>query len=455
MDKNPVLEFPPNFKFGSSTAAFQVEGNTGEHKNDWDLFMKDNPHIIKEGEKGPEWWIKGKAEKDIKQMADLGLKIQRISIAWGRIEPEKGVINYNAIKRYKEIIKKIFDTGMSPLVTLNHYALPDWVAKEGSWESPHAAHYFAKYTELMVSEFPQVTHWITFNEPNILIIMGYLSRYFPPQRGNIFAAIKARHNIITAHRRAYHVIKKANPNAKVGVAFSFRWDRPENPNDPIEIWYTKLVNYLGELGYVDAMVSTSDFIGCNYYTGYFIDVNLFKINFFIHLKKHRIPKTLMFGEVITPNAYQSDYGWPIVPDFLLNILRKLHKSYNLPIIITENGLADRKDRYRSLYILTHLVAVWRALQEGIPVHNYIHWATVDNLEWIEGYSKDFGLIKNDPLTGKRTLRKSAHLYRDIAKSGKIDVKHLIDKYITDKNQKKRARTMINGLLRGELTHSRK
>ena len=107
MDKNPVLEFPPNFKFGSSTAAFQVEGNTGEHNNDWDLFMKQNPHILKGGEKGPEWWIKGKAEKDIKQMADLGLKIQRISIAWGRVEPEKGVINYNAIKRYKEITNRL------------------------------------------------------------------------------------------------------------------------------------------------------------------------------------------------------------------------------------------------------------------------------------------------------------------------------------------------------------
>lgn len=450
MEDNEILVFPSNFKFGSAVAAYQVEGNSGERKTDWDVFLKGRTDIIKPDEKGPEWWVKGKAESDLEMMAGLGLKLQRIGLEWGRIEPDKGIINYNAINRYKEIIDKIYELGMSPMITLNHYVLPEWLAKEGGWESPHFAHYFQKFTELIVSEFPKVTHWITINEPNIIIVMSYLTRFFPPGRGNLFAAIKARHTMVAAHRRAYHTIKNANPNAKVGVAFAFRWDRAASAKDPFERAYTALVNYLTELSYVDAMANTSDFIGCNFYTGYFLNLNLLKWKFPFGSHDRRYPETLLFGEVKTPDTYESDYGWPIVPDFMLNALHVIHKNYKLPILITENGIADHKDKYRSFYILTHLVAVWRALHEGITVHNYFHWSTVDNLEWIEGYSKRFGLIAVDPVTGHRKLRKSAYLYKEIATTGKIDINYLLDTYIEDE-QKEFAEHRIRHLLRGELS----
>lgn len=450
MEDNEILVFPTNFRFGSSTAAFQVEGNSGERNTDWDTFLRDNTNVVREDEKGPQWWNKGKAEDDLKAMAELGLKVQRISFEWGRIEPEKGVINFNAIKRYKEIIKCIFELGMSPMVTLNHYVLPEWVAKEGSWEAPHISLYFERYTELMVAEFPEVTHWITINEPNILVIMGYFTKYFPPQRGSLTSAIKARHNMMLAHRRSYHKIKDANPNAKVGVAYAFRWDRAASASDPFERAYTAFVNYLGELSYLDAMHKTSDFIGCNFYTGYFLNLNLLKWKVSISLSNRRLPEVLLFGEVKTPDTYESDYKWPIVPDFLLNALHVLNKNYKLPILITENGIADTNDRYRSFYILTHLVAVWRALHEGIPIRHYFHWSTVDNLEWIEGYSKKFGLLSCNPITGTRKLRKSAHLYKEIATSGKIDINHLISTYIED-DQKEIALLTIRKLLRGELS----
>jgi len=450
MDDNQILVFPANFSFGSGTSAFQVEGNSDNRTTDWDEFLKENNNIIHPNEIGPEWWTEGNAEKDIEEIASLGLKIQRIGFEWARIEPEKEIINYNAVKRYKKIIKEITSQGMSPLVTLNHFTLPSWIAKEGGWECPRIATYFKKFTQLMVSEFPEVTHWITINEPNVLVSAGYLSTYFPPQKGSPRSAIKARHNMIIAHRRAYHVIKHANPNAKVGAAFAIRWDRAASAKDPFERIYTKLVNYLSELSYIDAMKSTSDFIGVNFYTGYFLNLNIFKINDFLILKNRGYTEKIFFGEYKTPDTIESDFNWPIVPDFLLNALHVLHKKYKLPILITENGIADENDTNRAFYILTHLVAVWRALHEGIPVAHYLHWATVDNIEWREGYSKKFGLIGIDTTTGKRSLRNSAQLYKEVASTGKIDVNHVIKTYIPQDLQEKAYKT-VNKLLQGKLS----
>ncbi|MDO8269072.1 MAG: family 1 glycosylhydrolase [Candidatus Levybacteria bacterium] len=450
--ENNILEFPKEFLFGSSVAAFQVEGNLGERRTDWDIFIRQNSEIIKPGQVGPLWWEEGVVEKDIETMSTLGLKMQRISFEWGRIEPEKGHINFEAIKRYKEIIGKIVELRMVPMVTLNHYVLPQWIAKEGSWNSRKTVGYFAHYVKFMVGQFPEVGYWLTLNEPNIQLIVAYLTRYTPPQKGSLLATLNAYRNMISAHKRAYYIIKELQPHSQVSMAFAFRWDRPENPKDYFEKKYTKIVNYFSQLVYIWDTQKTLDYVGCNFYTGYFLDLDLSKIKISLGPSKERIPQTILFGEMKEPNAYVSDYGWPIVPDFLLNLLRYIHRYFpKKPIIITENGIADHKDEHRAFYILTHLVAMWQAMKEGIPVKHYVHWSTVDNLEWTEGYSKKFGLIALDPITGERKLRKSAHLYKEIATSGKIHVKQLIDTYL-EGEQKIKADEIITKLLKGEIVY---
>lgn len=439
-----ILKFPKEFLFGSATAAHQVEGNEGERNTDWDVFLKQYPEIVNLHEKGPEWWKKGKAEQDLEQMARIGMKVQRIGISWGRIEPQKGNINQDAITRYKEIINKIIETGMIPMVTLNHYVLPQWVAREGSWENKRTIGHFEHFVKFVVTEFPEVRYWLTLNEPNILVALGYLTHYFPPAKNNLVSALVARKNMLEAHRCAYKKIKSIDPLAKVGMTIAFRWNLPEHKNNFFDKWYSALVNHISSGNYVSESLKTIDFIGVNYYTGYFLNLDVRKIRFKLRQTDKFTAKTFLFGETRKPNSYKSDYGWPIVPEFFLEVLRFLDKKYHLPIIITENGLADKNDKYRSFYLLTHLSVIWKALKEGIKIEQYIHWSTVDNLEWIVGYTKDFGLIDNNPITGVRTLRKSANLYKEIATTGKIDYEKLCNRYL-EGEQKEKALEFIENL----------
>ncbi len=445
---NKILKFPKDFLFGSATAAHQVEGEDGERNTDWDVYMNQYPEMIKLHEKGPEWWKKGKAEHDINTMAGLGLKVQRIGISWGRIEPQKGNINLEAVARYKEIIKTIVDAGMIPMVTLNHYVLPQWVAREGSWENKRTIGHFEHFVKFAALEFPDVNYWITMNEPNILVILAYFSKYFPPQKNNLISASIARWNMLEAHKRSFRKIKSINPMSKVGMTFAFRWNLPEHKNHLWDKWYSNLVNHISVGSYIEATKKTMDFIGCNYYTGYYLNLDIRKYKFRARNSDKLTAKTLLFGETRKPNSYKSDYGWPIVPEFFLEVLRYLKKTYDLPIYITENGIADKEDKHRSFYILTHLVSVWKAMQEGVKVEQYIHWSTIDNLEWIVGYTKEFGLINNDPVTGERELRRSAHLYKDIAQSGEINVNKLCEKYL-EGEEKENAYILIDKILKSE------
>jgi len=439
------LPFPKDFLFGTSVSSFQVEGNSGERKSDWDIFLKEHPDIVSPQEVGPQWWKKGMAESDIDRMSDLGMQVQRLSFEWARIEPEKGKINREALKRYREIIDYLHSKNIIPMVTLNHYTLPEWIAKKGSWLDPHIISAFEKYVAVVANEFGDITYWLTLNEPGVLIESAYLVPYFPPQKIGLFAANTARTNMLAAHKKAYAVLKKIIPYASVSMAFAFRWYRPENPNDPIETTYANLVDYFDSLNYIEAIKDSLDFIGCNYYAGYFLNLNLSKIRFRLHGPAAKPPKTILFGEVRKTGAYISDVGAPIVPGFFLELLRTLHRRFHKPIIITENGIADRRDYHRAFYLITHLTALWRVMQEGVDIRQYLVWSSVDNLEWLEGYSQEFGLVHVDAVSGKRTVRKSAYLYKDIVTAKGIAVKELLDKYL-EGEQKEKAEMLIHHLL---------
>jgi beta-glucosidase/6-phospho-beta-glucosidase/beta-galactosidase len=89
--------------------------------------------------------------------------------------------------------------------------------------------------------------------------------------------------------------------------------------------------------------------------------------------------------------------------------------YHLPIVITENGVADAADRYRSWYIVTHLDEIAKALVRGVDVRGYLHWALIDNFEWAEGLTPRFGLVAIDYAAPQRTrtVRQSAGALSDI------------------------------------------
>ncbi len=116
-------------------------------------------------------------------------------------------------------------------------------------------------------------------------------------------------------------------------------------------------------------------------------------------------------------------GWEIYPEGIYHVLKHLRK-HNKPIYITENGLADAKDRKRTKFIIDHLKWVHKAIGEGVDVRGYFHWSLMDNYEWARegGFTPRFGLIEIDYNNNlKRIPRPSSKIYAEICKNNGLNI----------------------------------
>ena len=133
---------------------------------------------------------------------------------------------------------------------------------------------------------------------------------------------------------------------------------------------------------------------------------------------------------VTPGIPRTAMGWPITPEALYWAAKFYHERYQIPILITENGMAildfvmsDGKvhDPQRIEYMKAYLKGLQKAVDEGVPVIGYTYWSIMDNYEWAEGYDKRFGLVYVDYQTQKRTRKDSSYWYADvIARNGLED-----------------------------------
>lgn len=400
-------KFPDDFLWGTSTSAYQTEGG---NINDWSRWEKTGKRILamqKQG-KTPSDYICNKAcksyelyKKDIDLAASLNTNSIRLGLEWSRLEPKKDAWNTEALNHYRDVLVEAKKHNLKIIITLWHWTSPTWVADEGGWVNKKVIEYYARYVEFIIQELGgAVDYWVTLNEPNIYIINSYLRGKFPPQKHNIFKAKKVFNNLLQAHKKAYKLIHKHFPQAQVSFTNLTNFFEPARKWCPVETGLAKLFDYFFNKRFLNSCRDYLDYIGLDYY---FHD----RIVWYPPFRKNI-------------NARTSDLGWEIYPEGLYYVLHDLAK-FKKPIIILENGLADKDDNLRESFIKEHLYYAHKALQKGIEIKGYFHWSLLDNFEWAEGFGPKFGLYKFDKTSFERTPRPSAEIYAQICKNNILHI----------------------------------
>jgi len=426
-----ILRMPPGFLWGAATAAHQNEGHNCN--NQWAAWEQQPGRIFAGQRSGRanDWWSLETAAEDFDRAAELGLNSIRLSVEWSRIEPEQGLFDQTALRKYAEIIRLLRARGLEPMVTLHHFTDPLWFMELGGWENPLAEDFFSRFTERVVGALgDQVNLWCTVNEPIVYAVSGYFEGLFPPGAKSLRRTINVLRRLLLAHGRAYRTIHRLQNGARAGLAHHMRLHLPANPASAADRWAAATMNQIANTSTLAAitagkltpligigqqvpyLIDSSDFIGLNYYTTILTSFAAGR------------PTSFLAHTFFDPYAETSDFnpnGEPygiIDPAGLYQSL-KILAAYGKPIYITENGVPDADDRLRGRFIATHLAETWRAIQEGADVRGYYHWTLVDNFEWVAAWALRFGLYSLDAETGVRTARPSAAIYAQIAQANGV------------------------------------
>jgi beta-glucosidase len=404
-------KFPEGFLWGTATASHQIEGDN--FYNDWWEFEKQGK--VKNGQvsgKACDSW--NRYEEDFDLIEKLNNNAYRFSIEWSRIEPEEGRFDESALERYRSMLISLRRRNIEPFVTLHHFTNPLWMAKRGGWLNPDIIDYYLRYVKKIVSEFKDlVNYWMTINEPNAYAFMAYLYGQFPPQGKSLIKMLRVLNNMAKAHAKAYEVIHQISPDAKVSIAYNVIYFEPKNPNSFIDRKFANFGDRIYNRVFIETLLTgkfsspfikeeipyaknTLDYLGINYYT--------------------RILMGLKMG---SPEGETSDFGWEIYPEGIYKVVKRFYGLTKKPIYITENGISDAKDEKRPKYLISHLIQLHRAIEEGVDVRGYFHWSLMDNFEWAEGFLQRFGLFETDFNTFERKWRESARIYSEIAKDNGI------------------------------------
>lgn len=403
-------QFPKNFLWGASTASHQVEGGNHNQWSVWELQVAQqqaatakerlswlpNWSSIQAQAEDPDNYISGtgvdhykRYKDDFKIVKRLNMNSFRFGIEWSRIEPEEGTFDPEAIEYYRNYIKELKAQGIEPMLNIWHWTLPLWFADRGGFKKASNLVYWDRFITKVSEEFaPLVRNIITLNEPNVYASHSYVMGWWPPQEHNWFDASLVIWNLTKAHKRAYRILKGRKPRLNIGIAQQLANIQAKRPHNVIDQVMTKWMRYFWNWWFYNRIKRYQDFVGFNYYfTDYYRG---FKSD--------------------NPEVPKNDLGWYMEPEGLYPLLLRVWAHYRKPIIITENGVADMDDQYRQWWIQESMVAMEKALSEGVKLVGYYHWSLLDNFEWAYGYWPKFGLVDVDRRTMKRTIRPSAEWF---------------------------------------------
>ncbi len=414
VDKKPTLSFPKKFLWGAATAAHQVEG--GNH-NQWSVWEKENakaravqaahhagdlaswPRIAKEAS-DPGNYISGPLarhyefyEHDFDLLQKMNMNAYRFSVEWSRIEPQAGAWNVEAIEHYKQYVRALKKRDIEPIVTLFHFSLPTWFAAMDGFEKRSNVKYFTRFVRKIVSELGiDIRLIITINEPGIYAGESYLRGQWPPALHSRKKTFQVLNNLAYAHNQAAAVIHSLNRRYRVSVSHNSTYFYAGD-----DAWLSRYTVAVLQNVYDDyflkRVAKSCDFLGLNFYFS------------------NRVYGYRVHNADITVN----DLGWDLSPGDIQFALERLSEKYKLPILITENGLADAEDTHRQWWITETLRGMRAAMDNGVKLEGYLHWSLIDNFEWAEGKWPRFGLAHVDYKTGKRTLRPSAIWFGKVIK----------------------------------------
>lgn len=486
------MKFPVDFLWGGATAAHQIEGGflkggKGVDTSDCRLTsskygpeqlnramkletrsMYEEAKISDSVENYPFRWGSDHYnhwKEDIDLLAEMGLKIYRLSISWARIFPngDDEIPNEEGLQFYRNIFEECKKKNIKVYCTMVHYAMPiNIVDKYGGWKNREVINLFVNYAKTLIENFKDyVEIWLPFNEINSGVFHPYngVGYVLPdefvskkdPFEEDWTEIYQGLHNQFVANAKIVKMAHEIDPNIKISCMIARFVPYPMNcrPDNVLlalqteqEInffftdvmvrgYYPSYTRKLFEKYNVQIVKEKGDDELLRQYTSDLVSFSYYFSS--VAGQEENVEET--DGNLITtkvnPYLEKSEWGWQIDPTGLRIALNVIWDRYQKPVFIAENGLGAKDvleedgcvhDPYRIAYMREHIKAMAEAIDDGVDLIGYTMWGIIDLVSsGTLQMSKRYGMIYvdcDDEGNGsfKRFKKDSFDWYKNVIKT---------------------------------------
>lgn len=419
------VQFPASFEWGTTTLSYETEGYSKTSTwYTWENHVGNNTTqpFTKTRSGNAAAHIQNYKE-DIRLMKEMGITTYCFSLDWSRIEPEQGCFDEAVLQHYVDLCDELTKNNINATVILKDYCDPLWWGYLGGFEYEKNLYIFERYCLKMHQLLGnKVNRWITFWAPENYAVLGYLVGTTPPGVRSLHRAATVLKNEFEAHVRVYKSIKSTprGSSSCIGIIKHVHilepwhlWDRPScyvanmlTNSSFYDFFTTGVFNVKvplpGKAGawvkHVNAYAPKSlDFVGINYHSHGYVK----------NITKH----------IGNPSEIPTDVpGITVYPEGLYfaikNVSDNLAKKLNIPMIVTQNGIATHDESVRDLFIKRHIYAVAKARTDGYDVNGYYYYSFLDGFSW-GSYDTQFGLFSVDRITMERKFKSGAQYYYNV------------------------------------------
>ena len=460
-----------DFLWGGATASYQCEGGWqegGRVESMWDVYLHENH--LENGDVASDHYHRFR--EDIRMMKEGGQNSYRFSLAWPRIiRNREGEVNQEGVDFYNQLIDACLEYGITPMVTIFHWDLPQCLEEKGGWLNRETCAAYTHYAKICFDRFgDRVKLWATFNEPRYYTNSGYLIGNYPPGHQDIQETVTASYYMMLASAMAVEAFRAGGYDGQIGIVHSFSpvYTMDTRVESAIaerfaDNFYNNWIldtaalgeipgDLLGELKKTcDLSMMTPedlavirrnrvDYLGLNYYARVMVkpyesgETTLIVNN--QGKKAKGTSQTIIKGwfEQVRPESSRyTEWDTEIFPEGLYEGIRRVWNKYHLPIYITENGIglyedisvSQVEDDDRIEFMDMHIAAVLKAKEGGCDVRGYYAWSPFDLYSWKNGTEKRYGLVAIDYENGlERRPKKSYYWYKDVIET---EGKHITGK----------------------------
>ena len=436
-----------DFMFGVATAAPQIEGGYNQDGKGWSIWDEySKKGLIKNHH---TCYVAcdsyNRLDEDLALLEELGVNSYRFSLAWPRIQPKGyGEVNSKGIEYYNKLIDGLLARGIKPLVTLFHWDMPYELDKRGGFSNREIVERFAEYAKIVAENFgDRVEMFSVFNEATAIIDFLYarpVGAGYPAKTTQ--ETFEGMHNLLLCNAAATYALKRYSKlDVKVGMVGCSDIKIPKTEKD---VDAARRAMFMPGDTFFGSNTSWWDPIMFGKYNEELIEKFHLDISFiqegdmeFINCKQDFMGMNIYLGSTWETGADGAPV--PSAPDINASYgemgedvcrgaasmywgPKFMQERYDLPIYVTETGLSlnewvsldgEVHDPMRADYIRRYFAWLKKAKEEGIDIRGYYHWTLMDNFEWSTGFTRRFGLVYSDFITGKRIKKDSFYIYKKL------------------------------------------